>query len=89
MVINGDPPFLGPGDGKDIPVHLPSPLSLEVFGLLKQAVDILIGIEWRRGVKKKGGHEIFSSKAFRVEGHTAEPSVYPSGTIKIYQTLDT
>lgn len=34
-MINGDPPFLGPGDEEDIPVRLPSPPSLEVFALLK------------------------------------------------------
>lgn len=52
-------------------------LSLEVFGLLKRGVDIPIRTSWRRGVKKKEGHEILSSKAFRVEGHIAEPLVYP------------
>lgn len=67
-----DPPFLGPGDEDDIPVHLPSPL-IKVLGLLKQAVDIPIRIGWRRDITETEGNEVLCSKAFRVEGHTANP----------------
>lgn len=54
----------------------PSLLSLEVFGLLKQAVDIPVRIGWRRDLKRKEGNEELHSKAFRVKGHTGKALVH-------------
>lgn len=48
-------------------------LSLQGFGLLKQAVDILVRIGWRRDV-----NEALYIKAFMIEEHTAKSLVHNS-----------
>lgn len=44
---------MGPGDEENIPVHIPSPLSFEVFGLLKQTVGIPITLAGEETLKRK------------------------------------